>query len=346
MSNIPKTRNEIFVELCQDQPAFRLQQIEQALFEPQVQSWLELSTLNQEQRQKLTEQHPWISVQAISTQESQTKDSHKALLELTDGCRIESVLMANKRGGWTICVSSQVGCAMQCQFCATGKLGLKRNLNSDEIVDQYRFWQNYLTERSDLSPTINNLVVMGMGEPLLNYENVSQALQILIRSANLGSTRVVVSTVGNMSGLERLLDDPDWPAVRLAISLHSADPELRKKLMPSSVPDFHRLLSDWSGRYLEKHGNRRHHLTFEYLMLDGVNDSLNAAKQLAKYVNKIGQAKVNLISYNITGDTMNASSTDQIDAFAAELRSHGIDVTRRRSLGSDITAACGQLAGK
>jgi len=346
MSNLPKTRNEIFVELCPNQPAFRLQQIEQALFEPQVQSWLELSTLNQEQRQRLAEEHPWISVQAISTQESQTKDSHKALLELTDGCRIESVLIANNRGGWTICVSSQVGCAMQCQFCATGQLGLKRNLNSDEIVDQYRFWQNYLTERSDLSPTINNLVVMGMGEPLMNYENVSQALQILIRSANLGSTRVVVSTVGNMSGLERLLDDPDWPAVRLAISLHSADPELRKKLMPSSVPDFHRLLSDWSGRYLEKHGNRRHHLTFEYLMLDGVNDSLNAAKQLAKYVNKIGQAKVNLISYNITGDTMNASSTDQIDAFAAELRSHGIDVTRRRSLGSDITAACGQLAGK
>ncbi|MFH1315832.1 MAG: 23S rRNA (adenine(2503)-C(2))-methyltransferase RlmN [Candidatus Uhrbacteria bacterium] len=346
MSNLPKTRNEMFVELCPNQPAFRLQQIEQALFDPQIDSWLKVSTLNQEQRQQLVEQHPWISVQAISTQESQTKDSHKALLELVDGLRIETVLMANKRGGWTICVSSQVGCAMQCQFCATGRLGLKRNLNLDEIVDQYRFWQNYLNQRSGLSSTINNLVVMGMGEPLLNYENIRDALRVLIRSAELGATRIVVSTVGNLPGLERLLDDPDWPAVRLAISLHSADPELRKKLMPSSVPDFHKLLADWSRRYLQKHGNRRHHLTFEYLMLDGLNDSLDAAKLLAKYVNKIGRVKVNLISYNITGETMDASSVERIESFADELRSHGIDVTRRRSLGSDISAACGQLAGK
>ena len=190
------------------------------------------------------------------------------------------------------------------------------------------------------------MVVMGMGEPLVNYESVRDALRILIRTAGLGPTRIAVSTVGNLFGMERLLDDPDWPPVRLAISLHSADPELRKKLMPSSVPKFHELLTGWSRRYIKKHGNRRHHLTFEYLLLDGINDSVADAKQLAKYVKKIGKVKVNLISYNVTGETMAASSAERTKAFADELRAHGVDVTRRRSLGSDIAAACGQLAGK
>jgi 23S rRNA (adenine2503-C2)-methyltransferase len=346
MSQLPKTRNEVFTELWPSEPAYRIKQLEQALFEPQIKTWAGLSTLSKDQRKKLSEKISWLSVSELDTKASSTGESFKAVLELADGCFIETVLMANKRGSWTVCVSSQVGCAMACQFCATGRLGFKRNLNVDEIVDQYRFWQGYLAKHSKLEQRISNLVVMGMGEPLINYEPVRDAMNILIRTAGLGSTRIAVSTVGNFPGLERLLDDPDWPTVRLAVSLHSADPELRKKLMPSTVPEFHKLLIKWSKRYLRKHGNRRHHLTFEYLLLDGLNDSVEDAKKLAKYVNIIGKVKVNLISYNTTGESLSASGDIRTKAFSDELRSHGIDITRRRSLGSDISAACGQLAGK
>jgi adenine C2-methylase RlmN of 23S rRNA A2503 and tRNA A37 len=264
---------------------------------------------------------------------------------MLDGACIETVLMTNRRGQWTACVSSQVGCAMKCAFCATGRLGLKRNLTSDEIVDQYRFWKRYIRQMN-LTGRISNVVFMGMGEPLANYENVRQALNLLLANTDLGRTRITVSTVGLVPKLNGLLDDPDWPEVRLAVSLHSADLETRQGLMPTTYDRFLDDLADWCRRYLKKFGNRRHHLTFEYLLLTGVNDDDAHAQKLAAFANQAGKVKINLIPYNATDSGFSGANEITTKHFADILRKTGVDVTRRRSMGQDIDAACGQLAGR
>lgn len=222
-------------------------------------------------------------------------------------------------------------------------MGLKRNLLSDEIVDQYRFWIAFLEQRPELPPRISNIVFMGMGEPMANYENVRESIRLILAHTDIGRTRITVSTVGVLPRLEMLLNDPLWPHVRLAVSLHSANPETRKEIVPTSYDDFLPKLTDWSRQYLSRFGNRRHHLTFESVMLRGVNDSLHHAEALAKLIKKIGNIRVNLIPYNFTGGEFQSSTSKGLDDFFSYLDTNGVTVTTRRTMGEDIAAACGQL---
>ena len=337
------TRQEQFLNLFPEEKAFRWKQIETALFQPQMKGWQDVTGLSKPLRETLEKEVPWISVKASGVFISNKKDTHKAILELSDGLRMESVLMANRRGYWTICVSSQVGCAMACGFCATGKMGLSRSLTSDEIVDQYRFWKNYLLEHPELPQRISNVVFMGMGEPLANYENVKKTIQTWLKYTDVGPTHITVSTVGLLPVLEQILKDPEWPDARIAISLHSAEGETRKHIVPTSHDAFLEKFQDWGRRYMEGKGTRRRHLTFEYVMLKNVNDTLAHAKALADMAIFIGKIKVNLIPYNFTDLEFQRSDDSQIQAFKDYLESRDVRVTVRKTMGDDIAAACGQL---
>ncbi len=341
-----KTRKEQIKELFPNEPAFRLKQIDEALFRPDVKSWNDISSLPVTMRETLTEKVPFTSILNSDVHTSANKGTHKAIVELETGNKIETVLMSNRRGYWTVCVSSQVGCAMRCGFCATGKMGLIRNLTSDEIVDQYRLWKNFLLDNPELEQNISNVVYMGMGEPLSNYEEVKASLNILLKNTELGKTKITVSTVGVLPRLEKILTDEDWPHVRMAVSLHSAEKETREEIVPSSYDDFLPKLADWSKRYLQKFGNRSHHLTFEYVMLKDVNDSPAHAKLLAVFVNRIGKIRVNLIPYNFTECGFSCSTKEAIETFKEVLDKNGATFTVRKTQGEDIAAACGQLVKK
>jgi 23S rRNA (adenine2503-C2)-methyltransferase len=336
-----QTRKEQFDALFPKAPKYRWNQIEQGLFSA-ARSWAELTNLSKDMREKLSTL-PWLSLEPQTVQVSRKKDTHKAMLRTQDGKDIETVLMQNARGSWTVCVSSQIGCAMRCGFCATGKMGLTRSLNTDEIVDQYRFWTQYLQDHPEIEGRISNMVFMGMGEPLANYPNVRETLNRLLEHTDIGRTRITVSTVGVLPRLEQILEDEHWPHVRLAISLHSAVASTRKEIVPTSYDEFLPKLTDWCKRYLRKFGNRRHHLTFEYVMLRDVNDTPKHAKALANFVNKIGHVRVNLIPYNLTGVEYTCSTPEGVDDFFSTLKKHGVTVTTRKNMGDDIAAACGQL---
>jgi len=315
----------------------------EALFDRTIKSWKEVSTLPQSMRETAGQHVPWLSITPHTVLESKDGETVKAAMSVEGGTRMETVLMKNRRDQWTICVSSQIGCAMRCTFCATGKMGFIRNLTSDEIVDQYRFWNAYLQERPDFPQRISNVVFMGMGEPLANYDNVKKSVNTLLEFTDLGPTHIIVSTVGMLPRLQELLKDKSWPHVRLAISLHSADAKTRKEIVPTSYDKFLELLSTWAKEYLKLFGNRRHHLSFEYVMLSGVNDTDHHARVLAKYVNSIGQVKINLIPYNATGAQFTKTSKEKLDAFLKTLTDKGVTATVRKTMGDDIAAACGQL---
>lgn len=342
----PETRREALKRHFPDVPAWRLTQIEQALFLPSVRSFGDMTALPIAWREILDPQGLFVAYRETHVFGSKKQDTFKALLSLADGKRIETVLMRNARGAFTVCVSTQVGCAMACTFCATGKMGFARNLSSDEIVDQVRFWLYFLADHPELPDRISNVVYMGMGEPLANYDAVKQSLQTLLAHTDIGPTHITVSTVGLVPMLEQLLSDPKWPPVRLAVSLHSADPKTRQEIMPTSYPDFLEKLAAWAERYFEAFDTKRRHLTFEYIMLSGVNDTEQHADRLIAFARRIGKARINLIPYNYTSDIFKQSVTDEIDRFQQRLERAGVDVTRRRTMGEDIAAACGQLALK
>lgn len=339
----PATRQEQFKTLFPDEPAFRFKQLETALFSPLLGGFSGISTLSPGMRETLAEHMPWLSIHSVRVFESAKKDTFKAVLETADQKRMEAVLMKNAREQWTVCVSSQVGCAMACTFCATGTMGFTRNLTVDEIVDQVRFWQIFLRGRPDLPQRISNVVFMGMGEPLANYANIKATIQTWLRHTDIGVTRITVSTVGLLPMLEKLLTDPEWPAVRLAVSLHSADPETRKKIMPSSYDGFLDRLVLWTENYFKKFDSRRRHLTFEYVMLAGVNDTEHHAEALIAFARRVGKVRINLIPYNFTGSVYRDSLPGDFARFEKQLDEAGVIVTRRRTMGDDIAAACGQL---
>ncbi len=342
MNSVPNRSIEL-AQALQDLPAYRRKQVEGALFAPAMTGWNTVTALPKDLREMLTQKIPWMSLAEKHVLSSTRGDTHKALLSTADGKLIETVLMQNARGHWSICVSSQVGCAMACTFCATGKMGFTRNLSADEIVDQYRFWMYYLAAHPALDQTITNMVYMGMGEPLANYDNVKSSLQTLLRSTAMGPTRLTVSTVGLVPMLRKLLTDPDWPPVRLAVSLHSADGETRRNIMPSSYPGFLDDLAAWTGEYFKRFASRRRHLTFEYVMLAGVNDTPMHADKLIQFARKVGKVKINLIPYNDTKSKYNTSESRALITFEKRLLDARVDVTRRRTMGADIAAACGQL---
>ncbi len=314
------------------------------LFDVSVKSWEQLTTIPKLMREVLTKDIPFSSVSLFQLFTSKNKDTYKALLQAQDKKLFESVLMENRRGQWTICVSSQIGCAMKCSFCATGTMGLKRSLTADEIVDQYRYWMLFLSEHPELPQRISNVVFMGMGEPLANYDSVKIAINTWLKYTDLGATHVTVSTVGILTQLEKILTDPEWPHVRIAISLHSANQKRREEIVPTTVPDFLIKLADWAVRYDQRLGNRRHHVTYEYTLLCNVNDTEQDAKELARFIQKTGMSKVNVIPYNpVKGKSFSRGDVARIEAFKGALRLFDVNVTQRKTMGDDIDAACGQL---
>lgn len=340
-------------EIIKDEPNFRRQQIYLAWFDKKINSFEEISTLSKDLRAKL-KNIPWMTVKEKVLQQSKIDGTRKALLEFADGKVVESVLMPRvskkmipgDRPRYTICVSSQVGCPMACTFCATGKLGFGRNLTYREIVDQMRYWQKILWEKNE--GEVDNIVFMGQGEPLLNYNNVKQALNILIKGAKMGPRKITVSTVGLAETMNKMVDDKNFPPIRFALSLHSAINENRTSIMPSNRSDFLEFLVDWSKRYHKAFPSRTHFIGIEYIMLGGVNDLPKNLDALIKLVHKMGSVRVNLIPYNPgnSNDSFGTTPMETIKHWQQKMNDKDIVCTVRRSQGLDIAAACGQLANK
>ena len=340
---LTENRSLVFQNTFPTSPAYRLEQFERAFFTPGFRSIEDITTLSKGDRELLGQAVTWLCFPSTTVLASKKGDTYKAIVTLADEAEIETVLMKNARGHWTVCVSSQIGCAMACTFCATGKMGFTRNLTVDEIVDQYRFWNIFLEDRPTLPSRISNIVFMGMGEPLANYQNVKTTIETILRYTDIGVTRITVSTVGLIPMLNKILEDESWPKVRLAVSLHSADPTTRREIMPSSYANFLDKLLEWSEKYFAQFASRRRHITFEYLMLSKVNDTKHHAEALIKFARRVGKVRINLIPYNFTGDIYRDSLPEDFANFENALREANVLVTRRRTMGDDIAAACGQL---
>lgn len=322
---------------AEQQPAYRYAQILKAWYT--VSGWEQVTTLSKDLRQTLADRFSWFSYTDTKVYTSKKDGTKKGLLTLADGLQIETVSMPNARDGRTICISSQVGCAMACTFCATGTMGLQRNLTVDEIVDQVRFWRF-------AGDDITNIVFMGMGEPLANSIAVKEAATLFIENMEIGPTRITISTVGTPSGLAQILRD-DFPPVRIALSLHAGTDQTREKLVPTHKGRKMEQIVEWVKEYIALKGNRRHHLTLEYVMLLDQNDSQEEALALVQQLRQFGShVKLNLIPWNHTDSDLQQSSIERIEKFADITTAAGIATTIRYSKGLDIDAACGQLAVK
>lgn len=267
--------------------------------------------------------------------DSEIDAASKLIFKTHDGHLIESVVLRPKTGRTSICISSQVGCACYCSFCATGKMGFTRNLTTAEILDQIT-QANRMVKPEGRS--IRNVVFMGMGEPLLNTEQVYRALDLMMdpKLYDLAGSRITVSTVGIPNAMEDFTSA--YPAVHLALSLHSADQEVRQRMMQQArvypLEQIHETLLAAS-----KHGK----VMIEYLMLDGVNDRPADLQALENYLRDV-PVHINLIPFNeYAGSNLRGTPQPQREAFANHLKAAGFDVTLRYSMGSDIEAACGQL---
>ncbi len=266
----------------------------------------------------------------------------KWLLKLADNNLIETVYIPEDSRG-TLCVSSQVGCPLKCSFCATGSLGFKRNLEVSEIIGQLWLAIRKLSpDQTNKSHVVTNVVFMGMGEPLLNYDNVVKSTEIMLddNAYGLSKYRVTISSCGLTPEIMRLKNDSE---VALAISLHAPNDELRSKLMPINQKYPLSELIKLCDNYF---ADQKRQVTIEYIMLDGINDQINHAKQLVRLLSH-GRYKVNLIPGNYTeGTDFKPSTSVQIDAFRQVLLDAGINTITRKSRGAEIMAACGQLVAQ
>lgn len=278
----------------------------------------------------------------VLSQHNSSDGTVKWLFASGSGQAVEAVFIPEADRG-TLCISSQVGCALDCAFCATGAQGFNRNLSAAEIVGQVWHANRTLPRRNNGEFAVTNVVFMGMGEPLANYRNLLPAIELLLSDLAYGLSRrrVTVSTSGIVPHIDRLGDECN---VALAVSLHAPNDTLRDTLVPINRihPIAELLEACW--RYAQKHANR--FITFEYVMLRDVNDSLQHADELAALL--LGRpAKINLIPFNpFNGNPYQRSSAETIRQFQARLRNRGLVTTIRRTRGEDIDAACGQLAGK
>ena len=273
---------------------------------------------------------------------SEDGDTTKLLLNLSDDNSVETVLMQyepNKIGGHprsTICVSTQIGCAMGCVFCATGQMGFETNLKAEDIISQVIHFEEILRQRGE---HVTNLVFMGMGEPMANYDEMIRAVKILThpRGFGLGQRHITISTIGIKSGIEKLAEEN--LQIGLAISLHAPTNELRKKLVPTATPNSVEEIIELGYNYFKKTGRR---VTFEYALMDGINDSTEIANNLAKLLQGNG-SHVNLIPINPTAGDFKRPSNNQVHEFERILSSAGVNCTIRIEKGTEISAACGQL---
>jgi 23S rRNA (adenine2503-C2)-methyltransferase len=322
------------------EPAYRAKQIHEWVFKRRVTSFAEMTNLSAALRGKMAESYCLRSMTQASVTGS--KDTtRKFLLKLHDGRYVETVLIpanpslyGEQSDRLTLCVSSQVGCAYDCKFCASGLAGFTRNLSAAEIVEQIVQVEAAAQDR------IDNLVFMGMGEPLANFTNLLQAIEILNApwGIGIGARHMTISTSGVVPNIKKLADFP--LQVRLAISLHGATDPVRDQIMPVNrkypLPQLHEALRYWFQK-------RKQHLTFEFILIEGVNDNLEQAQRLAKMALPL-HAKVNLIPYNtVEGLPWKRPGEQEMDEFYSVLQRAGVTATLRREKGHDIAAACGQL---
>ncbi len=313
---------------------FRATQLYDFLYKKRIFDLTKMNNIPNTTKEKLNHDFDFSFIKIIKRQED--TDVKKYLFELNDGARIESVLMHHNYGV-SICVSSQVGCNMGCAFCESGRLKKVRNLETYEIVEQLLLIEKEIKER------ITHVVIMGIGEPFDNYNNVMNFIRIITsnKGIDLGSRHITVSTCGLIPGIEKFMND--FNQVNLAISLHAPNDTIRNKIMPiSKVYKLDDLMKTVK-KYI-KLTNRR--VTFEYIMLENVNDSNECAKELSKLLKGIN-CYVNLIPYNETENIdFKRSKKVQILAFYDILKKNGIEVTIRREFGGNVDAACGQLRAK
>lgn len=314
-------------------PAFRARQIYQWLHQKLVSSWEEMTNLPKEMHTWLSDYYILTCLQPVEVLVSKADDTRKYLFELSDGHVIESVRMRYQHG-ISVCISSQVGCRMGCSFCASTLDGLSRNLNPSEMLDQIYRIQVLGKER------VSNVVVMGSGEPMDNYENLVAFIRLLCdeKGLNISQRNITVSTCGLPEGIRRLSEE--GLAVTLALSLHAPNDQVRGELMPVARSYSLDEVLDACRYYFAQTGRR---LTFEYSLVQGVNDNSREARELADLIRDC-HGHVNLIPVNpIRERSYKQSDRKAVLEFKKTLETNGINVTIRREMGRDIDGACGQL---
>ena len=321
------------------EPAYRADQLYGWLYKSLASRFDDMLNLPQSFRQRLEESAELRLLTPLEEVSSASGLARKVLFSLRDGETVESVLLLYDRRQ-SVCVSTQVGCTVGCPFCATGQSGFVRNLSPGEITEQALFFARQLREHEQ---EVTNVVFMGMGEPFLNYDTTWQAVETLNdpRGFNLGARRMTISTAGVVPGIDRLGGEP--LQVGLAISLHAPTDRLRRKLVPISRRyPLSELMAACDG-YVKRTGRR---VTFEYALIQGINDSLEQARLLADLLSGL-LCHVNLIPLNPTADpSWQPSSPGQVSAFHEELRGMGINSTVRLRRGMSIEAGCGQLRSR
>jgi len=328
---------EEFAALLPGEPAYRIEQLREWLYQHPVLTADEMTNLPQEVRTRVGP-----TLWPFRVEHERIADGSRTvkwLFRCPDGAAIEAVLMGYPRRT-TLCISSQAGCAMACTFCATGQFGFDRHLAAGEIYAQVAYANAHLRRHPmPRSPQrVTNVVFMGMGEPLANYANVRESIRRMVEVAGMSGRSITVSTVGVVPGIERLMEEP-WP-VTLAVSLHATDDHLREQLVPLTrrypIDD----LIEAARRYRQKKGRR---VSLEWTLMDGLNDTAHQARALAAIAREL-DAHVNVIPLNPTPlAPQRRPPDDRIKAFVEEVARHGATVTLRDTRGVDIDAACGQL---
>lgn len=335
-----KALQDFFVHI--GEKPYRAEQVLKWIHLNGVQDFHAMTNISKDLRQKLSETAEVILPQVIY-EKAAADGTYKWLLRLADGNCIETVFIPEKTRG-TLCVSSQVGCILNCDFCSTGKQGFNRNLTTAEIISQVWIAVRKLSQANGLHDHhVTNVVMMGMGEPLLNFDNVIPALHIMLDdfAYGLSKRRVTVSTAGVIPAIYALRKVTD---VALAVSLHAPNDELRNQIVPLNKKYPLKELMNACKDYFKD--DKRRSITMEYVMLDGVNDSREHAQQLINVLSGV-RAKVNLIPFNPFPHTQyQRSDAKTIDRFRDILMQAGLNTTIRRTRGDDIDAACGQLVGQ
>ena len=331
--NLPFENLENYFESINEKK-YRATQLYDYLYKKRTYNLNSMTNISKELRDKLSKEFDFSFIEIIKKQVD--TDVKKYLFKLQDGNLIESVLMYHNYG-ISLCVSSQVGCNMGCKFCESGRLKKVRNLETYEIVEQL------LLIESDIKDRITHVVVMGIGEPFDNYDNVMNFIRIITsnKGIDLGSRHITVSTCGVIPGIEKFMQE--FKQVNLAISLHAPNDEIRNKIMPISKVY---KLSDLMNTLKKYQNTTNRRITFEYIMLENINDSIDCAKELANLIKNVN-GYVNLIPYNETENIeFKRTKKVQILAFYDILKKSGINVTIRKEFGGKVDAACGQLRAK
>lgn len=325
---------ENFVETL-GESKFRAKQLHSWIYEKSISNFDEMTNISKEFKAKLKETAKITETKIVQRQIS--KDGTiKYLLEFADGNKTECVLMRfDNRANLTACVSSQIGCAVGCEFCATGKLGFIRNLTDKEIVEQI------LAIQRDTKLKVTNIVYMGQGEPMLNIDNVLSSVEIFNQNLQIGIRRITISTSGIIPGIVKLAKTKK--PLTLALSLHAPNSELREKIMPIDKKYPLKTVMD-ALKFWMKETDRR--ITIEYTLIKGINDSITCAKEVAELLKDI-HCNINIIPYNpVCNDKFQKPDKDSIYKFKYILEQSGKKTTVRLERGADIDAACGQLASK